>query len=212
MGVVAAHAIVRPHDLLRVHHNDDSAADAPLWAIQALTQTPWVVVRRGQASPGRLPVGVRGTTRGQRWGTTIPISSVAERLTPEQLTDRINTLSPNTPAAVALSELHTRLRTLPLRWGPTGSAGFQLASGLPTLQASSDLDIVIRASSQISVLPLVHESLKNLPTHVDTQVDFGFGAVALAELLSGTSDVLMKTVAGPTLIPIAQLMDTWSHR
>lgn len=205
MGVAGLPETVRAHDLLRLHHIDGSTADAPPWVTQSLTQAPWVVVRRSLAQPGQLPVGVRGPTREQRWGTSIPISSVAERITPEQIVDRINAMNLRTPAALALTELSTRLATLPVHWGPTGSAGFELASGFATLSSYSDLDIVIRARPHLNVLPRVHEKLEDLPVHIDAQVDFGFGAVSFEELLSGASEVLVKTATGPALMPITQV-------
>src|SRR5215208_4399531 len=77
--------------------------------------------------------------------------------------------------------------SLGLAWGPTGSVGFELATGLAAAGADSDLDVVIRAPEP---LPLedareIAGHLKRLPTRVDAQLDTSGGAAALAEYARG---------------------------
>jgi phosphoribosyl-dephospho-CoA transferase len=96
-----------------------------------------------------------------------------------------------------------------MHWGPTGSAGFELASGLATLSAASDLDVVLRcrAPAPRVLLQRVGNRLRGLPTPVDAQLDLGSGAVALDELLSGTKHVLLRTPSGPTIVLAEQIWD-----
>jgi len=203
----------RPHDLVRVSHPVELLNGAPEWVSRALALAPWAVVRRDISGEGHLPVGVRGKTREQRWGAVISATNIAERLAPEQLLDRVKSLPLRTPAARALAELSERLKAFPVRWGPTGSAGFELATGLRTLNAQSDLDILIRAQfhldlpAQWALLAGLRDGFADLPARVDAQVDFNAGAVALDELLSGADEVLAKTPTGPVLMPVAPLLD-----
>ena len=58
----------RPHDLLRVEGLDDYLPDsAPSWVRAALRRTSWVVVLRTATKSLGHTVGVRGTTRSQRY-------------------------------------------------------------------------------------------------------------------------------------------------
>lgn len=77
----------RPHDLLRVTGPAALRADAPAWAVHAISGTPWVVVRRDRVPDGYLPVGVRGATRSERYGTLVAAADVLETAPPETLTD-----------------------------------------------------------------------------------------------------------------------------
>jgi phosphoribosyl-dephospho-CoA transferase len=195
---------VKAHDLVCLRDPATVCANGPDWARAARARSRWAVVRRERAPVGILPIGIRGTRRSERWGTTVSQRSVVELLRPEDLVRRIDQLRSNAPAAQALLTLRSRLHQLPMPWGPTGSAGFELASGLPTLSAESDLDIVVRCPGpppDRTLVSRVHALLDGLPVHIDAQLDLDVGAVALEELLSGTDEVLAKTPAGPALVP-----------
>jgi phosphoribosyl-dephospho-CoA transferase len=203
---------MRAHDLLRLHRPTDLVVPgAPCWVPEALALAPWVVVRRDVAPKDFVAVGVRGATREKRWATTISVDNIAARWAPQDLVGRLSSLPMRTPAARALAAVRTRLAPLPLQWGPTGSAGFELATGVETLTPASDLDIVLRVRTreelwaQPSLLRRLHDALTNLPARVDAQVDLDIGGIALEELLSGVDQVLVKTSTGPILLPITQL-------
>jgi phosphoribosyl-dephospho-CoA transferase len=95
-------------------------------------------------------------------------------------------------------------------WGPTGSVGFELATGAATATADSDLDLVVRAPlltpRVLTRLVELHARLKGVSVRVDCQIETVGGAIALAELASAASEVLVKTNAGPTLVPVAELL------
>ena len=76
------------HDLIRLREPTALTADAPApsWVEPALRRTPWVVVRRGPVRDGRMPVGVRGLTRSQRFAAFVAVAEIADRLSPEDLT------------------------------------------------------------------------------------------------------------------------------
>lgn len=196
---------VRAHDLLRLTNPGQLTHAAPAWVAPALVKAPWAVVRRSVASPGRAAVGVRGATRGQRWGTTIALADCVEHFAPEQLLDRIHSLRSAVPAACALRVLRERLHGLPLQWGPTGSAGFELATQVETLHRDSDLDIVVRGLPDRVLLDHLCRAIDALPARVDVQLELGIGAVALHEFMSGAHELLVKTPTGPSLVPVRTL-------
>lgn len=76
----------RAHDLIRL---TDPAmlltGTEPDWVARSLLTTPWVVVRRAEAPPGHLPVGVRGTARHERHAAEIPRWAAARTVRPEEL-------------------------------------------------------------------------------------------------------------------------------
>jgi phosphoribosyl-dephospho-CoA transferase len=89
---------------------------------------------------------------------------------------------------------------LGLAWGPTGSVGFELATGVAAASTDSDLDVVVRAPEP---LPLgnareIADHLNRLPTCVDAQLDTPAGAVMLSEYARGDR-VLLRTPDGPRL-------------
>lgn len=194
---------LRPHDLLRLRDPMNIPSSAPDWVRASLARSEWVVVRRAKTQFSRVAVGVRGPDRNQRWGTTVSVTEIIERVTPEQLAYRVDCQQPELPAMRALQILRQRLQTIPVRWGPTGSVGFELASGLSVIHCHSDVDIVVRfrRPAQRRLLSRLHGETQNLPARVDAQLDFDFGAVALDELMSGAHHVLVKSSAGPMLMP-----------
>ena len=193
----------RPHDLLRLAQPLDAVPeDAPPWVATALRAAPWVVVRRAAASEGQVAVGVRGTARAQRFAMQIPETAVTEVLSPEALAMRAATMRPALPAARALRAAAALLDEAGLPWGPTGSVGFELASGVRTVRASSDLDLLVRPTRlpARATLKRLHVALRRLPARVDCQIEIDDGAIALGELLSGAREVLVRTPTGPRLI------------
>jgi len=97
--------------------------------------------------------------------------------------------------------------SLGLAWGPTGSVGFELATGTAVAGPASDLDVVIRAPELWSLARAreLADDLARLPVRVDMQLDTPSGAVALAEYARG-GRVLLRTPDGPKLVN-----DPWHH-
>lgn len=199
---------VLPHDLLGL----DGAADAliaesiPGWAIDALRQTPMVVVRRASAQGLLIPVGVRGGQRHERLAAFLSAAHVARRVRPEELVSNRAWLSTARaalfPHFAALEAVAEGLASAGLSWGPTGSLGFELASGCATITAGSDIDLVLRAPERLSRAEakalLADWSL--LPVRIDAQVEVPAGAISLAEYASGATQIVLRTEQGPRLI------------
>jgi phosphoribosyl-dephospho-CoA transferase len=197
---------VRPHDLLRIRLSRELIADAPPWVSGALRAAPWVVVRRDTCPAGRVPVGIRGAVRAQRHAASVDAADIADVLAPDMLRDHTAGL-PDVPAAAALAGVGPILDAAGVTWGPTGSTGFTLASGVMAMTAESDLDVVVRLTRLPALNTLVdwHSRLGRLPARVDCQLDLPHGGVALCDVI-GTSDrVLLRTDVGPRLVTRAEL-------
>jgi phosphoribosyl-dephospho-CoA transferase len=198
----------RPHDLLRLSPAGVLPPDAPPWAKGALSATPWVVVRRAAAPMGRIAVGLRGTSRSERYATTVDTDDVCEVVAPEDLAHVVLPCGRCELAAMrALDMVRPVLDDTGLPWGPTGSVGFELATAIHAATPESDLDLLVRvprdSSGTIGLLAALHRELGSLAARVDCQVETPSGAVALAELVDGPPDVMLRTAAGPRLVPRA---------
>lgn len=208
LGESSGAACCRPHDLLWVTSRKALISDAALpgWAISGrLAHAPVVVRRARPEDPALVPIGLRGETRSQRWRAYVHRDAVLRVVRPETLAASRawqNRLTLQRFAAIAaLHELAPRLDSTGLCWGPTGSTGFTLATGLTVLHAGSDLDLVVRAPApltpaQAAALCAV---LAGSPCRVDMQVDTGHGAFSFAEWAGGQGRVLLKTDTGPLL-------------
>jgi phosphoribosyl-dephospho-CoA transferase len=194
----------RPHDLLQLRDRR-LPPDAPQWAIRALSVTPWVVVRRATAPMGRVAVGVRGTSRSERYATVVDPDDVCEVVGPEDLAHILPLADRQLAAMCTLHAVRPVLDHTGLRWGPTGSVGFELATGIPTATTESDLDLLVRAGppGTLTLLAGLHREFLSRTVRVDCQVETSSGAVALAELIGGQADVMARTAAGPRLVPRA---------
>jgi phosphoribosyl-dephospho-CoA transferase len=203
----------RPHDLLFLGRTGafDTEGAWPEWLDAAWLEAAPLVVRRAAPPPGRLPVGVRGLQRNQRCAGHLPAGDVARCVTPEMLAlgvleDHAGQASiagsvPALPCIAALLALAPRLQALGLDWGPVGGAGFWLASGLPVLRPTSDLDLLVRAPQPLA--PAAVAELLALQQHaacrIDIQVDTGSGGFALMEYARG-GKLMLKTDHGPRLV------------
>jgi phosphoribosyl-dephospho-CoA transferase len=203
-----------PHDLLWLTRADALWSDRPQpeWVPEAMVQAAVVVVRRARPIGGRIPVGVRGRSRSERFPAAVAPDGVRRRVRPEDLLARQDwrgTERGGTMAALrALGWLAHAWDGLEWPWGPTGSAGFELATGVPALTSESDLDLVIRVREPLSNLAaqLLLKTVLRLETAVDAQIETPLGSVALREVASPSGPrVLLKTSDGPRLV-----MDPWS--
>ena len=145
------------HDLLWGMTPQYLTLDAPAWAVQALGLGQPVVVRRALTAPGQVAVGVRGRTREQRYAALMPRSAIQRRVRPEDLC-HID-CQRDLPALQVLSRLRPMLDACGWTWGISGSAGFELASGIEALHERSDLDLILRTPAGAYVLTLGTEGV-----------------------------------------------------
>jgi len=217
------------HDLLRVAPDLSLSPTAPSWVRNAIARAPWLVVRRAPISDRKVPVGVRGSTRSERHGDHIDKTSVLERVKPEDLVtlgygvfalaeppltlpaDAVDGAVPG-PAPFTTAALRLARALAPifhqygLTWGPTGSVGFECASGIPTATAASDLDLIIRCEHALPVSEassllddIERVSISFNACRVDANIETPYGAISLSEYARTSGAILMRTSTQPRL-------------
>lgn len=180
------------HDLLWGMTPQQLPADAPAWVVESITAGQPVVVRRALTTPDRIAVGVRGRLREQRYAASMAITAIARRVRPEDLCHVASTR--DLPALRALSRLRPLLDASGWTWGVSGSAGFELATGIEALHERSDLDLILRTPHCLDRLQ-ARELLAHLDASVcavDMQLQTPCGAVALREWAGLSRRVLLK--------------------
>ena len=202
------------HDLLRLDPDCLTAGcvSEPSWVRESLLFCPWVVVRRAQAPSGQIAVGVRGTTRSERWGGFCEKSLLSKIVRPADLLvlGRSSARIPRTPALKALQEVIEKWKDLTLLWGPTGSVGFELASGLHVTTESSDLDIAIRAPQRIAgeQARSLWDRVIGLQTKLDVRVETPECGFSLKEYVcTSPGGILLRYPGGPRFGD-----DPWTER
>jgi phosphoribosyl-dephospho-CoA transferase len=199
-----------PHTLLRIAgtHALITPEAPPRWVSASIRRASWVVIRRAEVRSGLVPVGVRGENRAERLAAWIDGDTILETVTPCELTRRRTWQSSwrqrLVPALSALDAVHDIMscRGFADAWGPTGSVGFELASGCATATAASDLDLALW-TAQLPGIDLARSlltALESLPVRSDALLETPRGALALAEYVHGGRRVLLRTAAGPRLV------------
>jgi phosphoribosyl-dephospho-CoA transferase len=180
------------HDLLWGMTAMQLSADAPGWAVESLDLGQPVVVRRALSSPGHVAVGLRGRTREQRYAASMPVATIQRRVRPEDLCHVES--HRDLPALIALAQLRPLLDACGWTWGVSGSAGFELATGVEALHERSDLDLILRTPHRLNRLQ-AKELLALLDASacaVDMQLQTPCGAIALREWAGSSRRVLLK--------------------
>ncbi|MGI4856794.1 MAG: malonate decarboxylase holo-ACP synthase [Janthinobacterium lividum] len=220
---------LQAHDLLRIDPLTHFHG-APAWVAAALARAPWVVVRRARDAPACVPIGVRGASRGERYGARLAPGQIIARVRPEALAGLLASrdggarggcvereagaarASDVMPALAMLPALRAVFAAADLRWGPTGSVGFELASGVPTATATSDLDLLVRCPQRLSrsAAHRLRDALAEVSRHhagcrIDALLETPHGAVALTEYAAAAGPVLLRTTGAPRLSA-----DPWS--
>ncbi len=189
-----------PHDLLWGMTPAQLPGDAPAWAHAVLEAGQPVVVRRALTAPGQVAVGLRGVSREQRYPALLDLQAVQRGVRPEQLC-HVPPQGP-WPALQALQHLRDELDAQEWIWGVSGSAGFELASGVAALHQHSDLDLILRTPEPLprararELLAL----LDGAGCPVDMQLQLPGGALALREWAGPAARVLLKSASGARLV------------
>jgi phosphoribosyl-dephospho-CoA transferase len=166
-------------------------------------QRPWVVVRRGRISDGLVPVGVRGSQRHERCAGFTRWSEVLETRRPDQL--RLLLAEDSRRALQAfrtLSYLESHLVGLDMSWGPGGSVGYELASGIPAVRADSDLDFILFAPRKLEITEAqdLWRMISSAPGKVDALVETPLCGFSLEEFVTTSPrKILLRTSDGRIL-------------
>ena len=168
-----------------------------------LSQRPWVVVRRSRIADGLIPVGVRGAQRHERCAGLTRLSDVLETRRPDQLRLLLAEDSRRTLRAFrTLSYLESRLVGLDMSWGPGGSVGYELASGIPAVRDGSDLDLIIFAPKKLKITEAqdLWHMISSAPGKVDALVETPFCGFSLEEFVTASPHkILLRTSDGRIL-------------
>jgi phosphoribosyl-dephospho-CoA transferase len=209
MERLTAGSVAPTHDLLRLREPIALVADAPVpsWVKPVLRHAPWVVVRRGHVCDGLMPVGVRGQTRSQRFAAFVAVAEITDRLSPEDLTGSGYVIEQNrkdaAPALAALARVAPILVRGGYHWGPGGSVGFEIATGVATARAASDLDLILRQDRRLEpnqATDLLAALAKAAaPARIDVMLETPMGGVSLADLAAMPTQVLVRTPCGSHL-------------
>jgi phosphoribosyl-dephospho-CoA transferase len=198
--------IIRTHDLLEIDakHFISPQSSAPHWVKEELSESPFVVVRRGLATGQDVPIGVRGAQRNQRWAAFCHPKLLKSILTPSQLLSRTIPITRASviPALRALISLKDRWKDFVLPWGPGGSVGFELASGRHVVTPESDLDIVIYAERRMTAeeAKSLCDRAMNLPAVVDIRVETPVCGFSQSEFASRSpAAILLRAPSGIVL-------------
>lgn len=183
------------------------ARSFPEWEILGHKEAIYGVIRRDSRSDKNLiPIGLRGVERGQRCGGWIRDEAIKEIITPESLVSTLNWKTRRTefiPKVItSLINATSIFQDTGLRWGPTGSTGFELATGIKSIKDTSDLDLVVYAGEKMSV-----EAARDLLTllektsacRLDIQLETPRGGISMKEYAT-SRNVLLKSDAGPFLV------------
>jgi phosphoribosyl-dephospho-CoA transferase len=192
----------RVHDLIRFDADVLDVA-VPAWVTRDHGDV-WAVVRRQAASrPEAVSAGVRGRRRAERKAIEVDRGAVRAVVTPESLAIADASALGHAGIAAALAAIATSAAFRDRAWGPAGSTGFQLATGLMTVHAESDLDVVVRADAPIprTEARAMLQALADLPCRVDCLLETPAGGIALAEWATDfeSRSVLLRTAEGPRL-------------
>ena len=215
---------VPTHDLIRLHEPIALMADAPVpaWVEPALRRAPWAVVRRGHVRDGMIPVGVRGLARPQRFAAFLAVGEIADRLSPEDLTDSLYAIErarrDAAPAFAALARVGPILARHGHRWGPGGSVGFEIATGVLTATSASDLDLILRQDRRLEPREAIElrAALTEAaaPARIDVLLETPCGGVSLADHAAMPGQVLVRTPDGARLSAdpwMADAGDLWER-
>jgi phosphoribosyl-dephospho-CoA transferase len=193
------------HDLILLKSESAVISTEGRLACPYLTSNrrPWVVVRRGRISDGLIPVGVRGSQRHERWAGFTRLSEVLETRRPDQLRLLLAKDSRRGLQAFrTLSYLESHLVELDISWGPGGSAGYELASGIPAVRDGSDLDLILFASKNLDTTEAqdLWRMISSAPGKVDALVETPYCGFSLQEFVTASHrKILLRTTDGRIL-------------
>jgi phosphoribosyl-dephospho-CoA transferase len=204
--------VVSPHDLLQLSPGTPDFRDAPAWVAASLKRAPFVVVRRAVSMNGLIAVGIRGEIRSERFGSWLDPRYVEQVLEPETLLANFkpSMTRAKLPAFALLQAIAPLCDAPGYAWGPTGSVGFELASGCPTVTQTSDLDLLMRAPDPLdratakTLFDALSQAALDHGTLIDMQIQTRDGAFSLAEYAHPGARVMLRCADGPKLV-----VDPW---
>lgn len=194
---------IKVHDIVQFESIDhlEKIIPIPNWVNDAPASKNYGVVRRMPVTNQIVPIGLRGTTREQRFGTFIHERNIIQVISPESLVERIE-LFKDEQYFLALKNMKEAFKQFNVVWGPTGSVGFEIATSIKVTTPNSDIDICLyQEEINQELLIEVGSFLETLDVRVDVQVETpSMGAFLLNDYLrNGETGFIVRTPFGPQL-------------
>jgi phosphoribosyl-dephospho-CoA transferase len=156
---------------------------------------------------GLIAVGIRGQIRSERFGSWLDPRYAELSLKPETLRNLKPLMTrARLPAFTLLQAIAPLCDASGCAWGPTGSTGFELASGCPTVTQTSDLDLLMRAPERLdraaakTLFDTLSQAALDHGTRVDMQIQTRDAAFSLAEYAHPGARVMLRCADGPKLV------------
>jgi phosphoribosyl-dephospho-CoA transferase len=198
-GTLHVHVLI----LLRTASAIVSTQEHPACPYLTPNGRPWVVVRRGRISEGLIPVGARGMQRHERCAGFTRWSEVMETRRPDQLRLLLAAESRHGLQAFrTLSYLDNQLAGMDITWGPGGSVGYELASGMQAVRADSDLDFILFAPGKLELTEAreLWRLVSSAPGKIDALVETPYCGFSLQEFVTTSPrKILLRTCYGRIL-------------
>lgn len=199
---------INVHDLLRVDCSSELISEIaiPDWVHGAVQRMRWVVVRRAAIHKGLIPIGVRGKFRHERFAAYLSYSSILEVKAPTQLVEHINLYTNSRkniiPALSMIENIASYYSEVGVSWGPTGSIGFELASGYPVVHSGSDIDIAIFTPHPVEreIAADWDHFNQSFSFQIDALLETPQGACSLIEYVHATDRLLLRTKERPQMV------------
>lgn len=195
------HTLVEISGIEKIHAGEE----IPEWVFSVFEEAAYVIVRRG-SQDGKIPIGIRGYERSQRFAGWINPEDILKTVTPsealEQL-DTVDTVRLEMPAFRMVKKVIPLLKEY--EWGIGGSLQFELVTELPMVKQTSDIDIIMQRPAtkiDINTAKNLLDKLKSIAgTHTDIQVVYGQNGFSLEEYAQQrSSKIMLKTMDGPQLV------------
>lgn len=191
------------YDILKLKSCGEDCFDTklPMWATEFVERTPYVVVKRGEEKTGMVPIGIRGITRQQRFGCYMNLDNISQVYKPYELLEFKSNCGLWNKVASLLPGIFETYKDR-VTYGPTGSVGFELATGFKATTISSDLDLLIQTEEplEVEIAKKILVQLLKINIKMDITLGISMGYVALEEYCNGQAPYLVKTNYGERLV------------
>ncbi|QCR31169.1 malonate decarboxylase holo-ACP synthase [Lysinibacillus sp. SGAir0095] len=194
------------HDIVQFATINDieNSVNPPKWVKDAAASQKFGVVRRMPIMNSMIPIGLRGETREERYGAFIHQRNILQVISPVSLVDSIENFKEQLYYP-SLNKVKEEFEKYNLRWGPTGSVGFEIATSIQVTTPTSDIDICLYLDQLDSeLLVKVGNFLEGLDCRIDVQVEIpSIGAFLLNDYLKyEKTGFIIRTKFGPHLCAI----------
>lgn len=196
------------HDLVFFQQAKDlKLTTMPAWTKEMLQACCVGIVRRDLFQANLLPIGIRGKQKNQRLAAYLPVNKVIGHLTPQDILQAylqatMQPIDETLPLWQNLKEIVAIATTFSQEIGLGGSAQFELATQIPMVKATSDLDLIVKNPAKISkkaARDLLNQ-INAYGIHVDLQILANHNGFSLEEYaFQQTNKIMLKTTKGPIL-------------